>query len=237
MTPRSLVAGFAVLGALCAASARAADDPVAQARSDAKRLSQMQQRPPDAAPAAAAPGAAAIDQVPAATFASERAAATGFVDMVRKFPEQRNEYCAYIVRGSDGKFGFSPIRRGDMNHCPSDRPKPANATATVHTHPLWGGDSDVGAAGQVFSEGDFGFAESDEIHLPIYLGAPAGHVLRYAPGGTVCKGQSLMRRDFEIVRDLRPSVSGRLPVNPGVDMPLFDVGGRKIPTPSYCRPL
>ena len=214
-----------LIGVLLVAPARAQQDPVAQVRQETARLRSLNQRPD-----------VAIDQAPSATFASERTAAVGFVDLVRKLPEQRQEYCAYILRGADGRFGFSPIRNGNMDLCPSDRPKPKGATATVHTHPLWGRDADPSTAGQVFSEGDFAFSESDEIHLPIYLGAPAGHVLRYAPGGTACKGQSLIRRDFEIVRDARPSVRGLLPINPGVDLPLFDESGHKVPKPSYCRP-
>ena len=166
-----------LLAALFASGAAAADDPVAQAR----KLQQMAQKPPEVAA-----GAAVIGRAPTASFGAERAAATAFVDMVRKLPDQRMEYCAYIVRGGDGKFGFTPVRQGDMNHCPADRPKPAAATASVHTHPLWGRDKDLSAAGQVFSEGDFAFAESDEMRMPIYLGAPAGHVLRYAPGGSSC---------------------------------------------------
>ena len=232
MRPRHFLVGLA-FGALLAAPARAADDPIAQSRNETSRLRQVQQKPPDRALAATAE----IGKVPAASFESERAAAVAFIDMVRKLADQRMEYCAYILRGADGKFGFSPVRQGDMNQCPADRPKPASATASVHTHPLWGRDNDPSTAGQVFSEGDFAFAESDEMHFPIYLGAPAGHVLRYVPGGTSCKGQSFIRRDFEIVRDARPSVRGQLPINPGADMPLFDVGGRKLPKPSYCRQL
>lgn len=220
-------------GLLCGVGARAADDPVAQARRDAARLRLVPQKPP----AGAAAATAVIGSAPAARFDGERAAAVAFVDMVRKLSDQRMEYCAYLVRGADGKFGFSPIRQGDMNHCPADRPKPAGATASVHTHPIWGGEADPAAASQVFSEGDFAFAESDEMHFPIYLGAPAGHVLRYAPGGTSCKGRSFVRRDFEIVRDARPSVRGKLPINPGADLPLYDEGGRKLPKPSYCRSL
>lgn len=218
---------------LSASAARAADDPVARLRRETVQLRERPQKPPEGAPAATA----VIGSAPAARFDGERAAAIAFVDMVRRLPDQRMEYCAYILREAGGKFGIGPIRQGDMNHCPADRPKPADATASVHTHPIWGRPGDVSAASQVFSEGDYAFAESAEMHFPIYLGAPAGHILRYAPGGSSCRGRSFIRRDFEIVRDLRPSVRGRLPVNPGVDMPLYDEGGRRLPKPSYCRPL
>lgn len=220
------------LAALVALPASAQQqDPVGQMRSDTARLRDIKQAP-SSQPQAYSPNAAGD-----ASFRAEREAAVAFVDFVRKFPDQRMEYCAYILRGADGRFRFSPIRQGDMNHCPSDRPKPKEAVAAVHTHPLWGRPDDVSAAGQVFSEGDFSFSESAEMNFPDYLGAPAGHVLRYAPGGSVCKGQSFVRRNFEIVRDLRPSVNGRLPINPGKDMPLFDEGGRKLPKPAYCKDL
>lgn len=177
-----------------------------------------------------------LKETAALSFPTERRAAVAFVDMVRKFPDQRMEYCAYILRGPDGRFRFSPVRQGDMNHCPADRPKPADAAASVHTHPLGGRDSDTEAAAQAFSEGDFAFAESAEMRFPVYLGAPAGHVLRYEPGHSFCRGESFIRRDFEIVRDLKPTVAGRLPVNPGVDAALYDEGGKKLPKPAYCQP-
>jgi hypothetical protein len=230
MTPLSLLAAAAAV--LLAVPARAQQDPIEQVRQDTARIRQVNQRPPEATAANAVVG-----QAPSATYVDERTAAVAFVDMVRKLTEQRMEYCAYIVRGADGRYGFSAIREGDMDKCPSDRPKPKTATALVHTHPLWGRDRDPSVAGQIFSEADFDFAESDEMHMPIYLGAPAGHVLRYAPGGTSCKGESFVRRDFEFVRDGRPSVRGLLPINPGVDMPLYSESGKKLPKPAYCLPV
>src|SRR5512135_2208336 len=110
---------------------------------DIKALRRVPQKPADALGAEAS-----------ASFSTERVAALAFVDMVRRLPEQRFEYCAYILQGADGRYRFSPPRRGDMNHCPADRPKPKEAVASVHTHPLGGRDSDTDAAGQVFSEGD-----------------------------------------------------------------------------------
>ena len=230
MPGQPLVAlAFAALVALPAAAQP--QDPVGQSRSDTARLREIKQTPA-AQPPAYSPNAAGD-----ASFRAEREAAVAFVDLVRKFSDQHTEYCAYILRGADGRFRFSPIRQGNMDHCPPDLPKPKEAVASVHTHPIWGGSDDVSAAGQVFSEGDFSFAESPEENIPIYLGAPAGHILRYAAGGTACKGQSFIRRDFEIVRDLRPSVVGRLPINPGQDMPLYDMAGRKLPRPDYCKQL
>jgi hypothetical protein len=220
---------LAVIALLLSVPVRAEQDPAARLRGDTARLREMKQTPQ---PQAYSPDAAGDS-----SFRAERKAAVAFTDLVRKFPDQRMEYCAYILHGADGRFRLSPIRQGDMNHCPSDRPKPKEAVAVAHTHPLSGWDGDVSAAGQVFSEGDFGFAESTEMHIPIYLGAPAGHVLRYSAGNTVCKGQSFIRRNFEVVRDLRPSVVGRLPINPGEDTPLYDVAGRKMPKPDYCKPL
>ena len=185
----------------------------------------MRQKPPE------------MDAAGAAAYGSEREAAIGFVNLVRKYPDQRMEYCAYILRGTDKRFHLTAVRQGDMNRCPADRPKPADAVASVHTHPQGGRDADPSAAGQVFSDGDFAFAESAEMNMPIYLGAPAGHVLRYAPGNTSCKGESFVRRNFEIVRDVRPSVQGRLPINPGADVPLYSEAGQKLPKPPYCRAL
>lgn len=212
-------------GAQNAPAPAASPDPAEQMRTDTARLRSMQQRPSDA------------DLAATATYVSERAAAAAFVDLVRKYPEQRMEYCAYILRGADKRYSLGPIRQGDMNQCPSDRPKPANAVAITHTHPLWGRSSDVSAAGQMFSEADFAFAESAEMNMPIYLGAPAGHILRYAPGGTFCRGTSFVRRNFEIVRDISPSVVGRLPIDSGADVPLYSESGQKLPRPSYCQQL
>lgn len=182
--------------------------------------------------AAPAPRASAMPS----SYASLDAAAVAFVDLVRSYPEQRKEYCAWLIKEADGRIRFGTINEGDMNRCPSSWPKPAGTAGSVHTHPVWGpGAKDVGSAGQVFSEGDFGHAEHADVSVPTYLGAPAGHVLRYDPGGSLCWGRSYIMRNFKIVRDLSPAVNGRLPVNPGKKEALFDAGGRMIPRPAYCK--
>ncbi|MBI2386240.1 MAG: DUF4329 domain-containing protein [Elusimicrobia bacterium] len=181
---------------------------------------------------ALAPRAAAMPS----SYPSLDEAAVAFVDLVRSYPEQRKEYCAWLIKEADGRVRFGTINEGDMNTCPSSRPKPAGTVGSVHTHPIWGpGAKDVAAAGQVFSEGDFGHAEHADVSVPAYLGAPAGHVLRYDPGGSLCWGRSFIMRKFKIVRDLNPTVRGRLPVNPDEKKSLFDVGGRMVPKPAYCK--
>ncbi len=224
MAPRALLSGLALV--FLALSASAGNDPAGQIDNGIARQRAMAQKPADADLLAGA----------GAAYGSEREAAVAFVALVRKYPDQRMEYCTYLLRGADGRFRFSPIRQGDMNHCPADRPKPKDAVASVHTHPQGGRDSDPSSAGQVFSEGDFAFSESAEMNFPIYLGAPAGHVLRYVPGGTLCKGESFVIRNFEIVRDARSSVRGLLPINPGEKTPLYSQSGVKLPKPPYCRP-
>jgi len=170
------------------------------------------------------------------SYASIDEAAVAFVDLVRTYPEQKIEYCTWLVKQPDGRVRFGTINEGNMDKCPSSWPKPAGTVGSVHTHPIWGpGAKDVSAAGQVFSEGDFGHAEHADVGVPTYLGAPAGHVLRYDPGGSLCWGRSFIMRNFKVVRDLSPAVSGRLPVNPGEKKSLFDTGGRMIPRPAYCK--
>ncbi|MDE2490904.1 MAG: DUF4329 domain-containing protein, partial [Elusimicrobia bacterium] len=166
------------------------------------------------------------------SYASERAAALAFVAAARARPDQRLEYCAYVLRGADGRYRFGTIYRGDMDQC-DDGPPPADAAAGAHTHPIWGRPDDPSADAQSFSDKDFDWAEW--YKLPLYLGAPDGAVLRYAPGHTLCRGTTLMRRDFEIVRDLRPSVADEMAVRPGAWTPLFDEAGNPLPRPSYCR--
>lgn len=217
---------FAAAAFLCASARAQQPDVSAQLRQDIAKAREIKQKPDDWTAVGAS-----------SAYQNEKEAAVAFVDLVRGLKDQRMEYCAYILKGPDSHYRFSLVRQGDMNRCPADRPKPAGAVASVHTHPLGGRDSDPSAAGQVFSDGDFAFSESAEMNFPIYLGAPAGHVLKYVPGHTFCKGESFVRRDFEIVRDLKPSVRGNLPVNPGADMPLYDVSGKKLPKPDYCKPL
>ena len=181
--------------------------------------------------AALAPRAEAMPS----SYATIDEAAVSFVDLVRAYPEQRNEYCTWLIKEANGRIRFGVINEGDMNRCPSQWPKPAGTVGSVHTHPLWGPSAkDVGSAGQVFSEGDFGHSEHAEVRVPSFLGAPAGHILRYDPGGTSCIGRSFIIRKFKIVRDGSPSVKGRLPVNPGDKLPLFDLAGKPIPKPTYC---
>jgi len=181
---------------------------------------------------ALAPNAAAMPS----NFPTVDAAAIAFVDLVRAYPEQRNERCAWLIKEADGRIRIGNINEGDFNRCPSQWPKPAGTVGSVHTHPIWGeGAKDLGAAGQVFSEGDFTHAEHADVGVPTFLGAPAGHVLRYDPGGTVCWGSSFIQRKFKIVRDLRPSVSGKLVLDPSRREPLFDLAGKPVPKPAYCR--
>ena len=176
---------------------------------------------------------------PAAALPSSYArldeAAVAFVDLVRTYPEQKHEYCTWLIKTPEGRVRFGTINEGNMDKCPSTWPKPAGTVGSVHTHPIWGPSAqDAGAAGQVFSEGDFSHAEHAGVSVPAYLGAPAGHVLRYDPGGSVCQGKSFITRRFKIVRDLSPSVRGRLPINPDEKVALFDLMGKAIPKPPYC---
>ena len=171
-----------------------------------------------------------------ASYATLDEAAVAFVDLVRSYPQQKSEFCTWLIKEPGGRIRFGTINEGDMNRCPSSWPKPAGTVGSVHTHPIWGpGSSDVASAGQVFSEGDFFHAEHADVSVPTYLGAPAGHVLRYDPGGSSCWGKSFIARRFKIVRDLDPGVRGRLPLNPDEKTPLYDTGGKPIPKPSYCK--
>lgn len=172
------------------------------------------------------------------------AAAVAFVKLVQEnYPGAKNqEYCAWIVAAQDGKFFIGVISEdADMNHCKLPKPRPAGAAASAHTHPTSAGGSNLEAAGQVFSEGDFAGTEwkgpDGKQALPGYLGAPAGHVLRYDPGGTECKGSTLIRRNFKVVSGLSAEQTQRLPIVPGKFMPLFDVSGKVIPKPDYCKRL
>ncbi len=180
---------------------------------------------------ALAPGAAALPS----SYKSIDEAAVAFVDLVRTYPEQKKEYCTWLIKEPGGRIRFGVISEGDMNRCPGSWPKPASTVGSAHTHPIWGpGAKDVGAAGQVFSEGDYAHAEHADVGVATYLGAPAGHVLRYDPGGSTCWGNSFIARNFKIVRDLSPTVKGRLPINSGEKNTLF-VGDRRIPRPPYCK--
>lgn len=176
-----------------------------------------------------APGAAALPS----SYGTLDEAAVAFVDLVRSYPQQKNEYCAWLIK-KEGRIIFGSINEGDMNRCPSSWPKPAGTVGSVHTHPIWG-NQDIGAAGQVFSEGDFAHAEHADVGVPTYLGAPAGHVLRYDPGGSTCWGSSFIARKFKVVRDAAGGVAGKLIINPGEKSALFDAGGKPVPKPPYCR--
>ena len=86
-----------------------------------------------------------------ASYATLDEAAVAFVDLVRSYPQQKNEYCAWLIKEPGGRVRFGTINEGDMNRCPSSWPKPDGTVGSVHTHPIWGpGSADVAAAGQVF---------------------------------------------------------------------------------------
>lgn len=168
-------------------------------------------------------------------------AAVAFVRIARGYgAAATKEYCAWIIRGPDGRHFWGAVNEGDMNRCSMNWPRPDGTVASVHTHPTSAGGGDIEAAGQVFSEGDFYGSEwkgedGRQKPLPGYLGAPAGHVLRYDPGGTTCKGATLIKRDFVVVSG---SVdTERLAIKPGKFMPLFDQAGRPVPAPAYCKRL
>lgn len=138
-------------------------------------------------------------------------AAGSFVDFARSsFPNQRIEYCAYILRLPDGSFKYTTPVDGTPDSCPT-QPKPSGAVAAVHTHPILhaAGKDDLSLSGQMFSENDFLFTYRPDINLPIYLGAPAGHVLRYAPGASECRGD-MVRHGYTTVRGPKPGASGVL---------------------------
>lgn len=166
-----------------------------------------------------------------AGYPSADKAAIAFVDFARKqFPEQRIEYCAYIIRLPDGSFNYTTPVDGTPNHCPT-HPKPAGSVAAAHTHPiLHAADTDnLSNSGQVFSENDILFTYRSDISLPIYLGAPAGHVLRYAPGSSECRGD-MVKHAYTIVRAPRSSATGAIPLKP-TEFVYAQEGKKK----AYCR--
>lgn len=178
------------------------------------------------------PGASALP----ASYATMDEAAVAFVELARTYSDQKKEYCAWLIKGADGRVFIGPSGEGDMDKCKSQWPKPAGTVGSVHTHPIWGpGSKAIDAPGQAFSEGDFDFAENAGVLVPLYLGAPAGHVLRYDLGGSLCVRKSFITRNFKVVRDLKPGVSDRLPLKSGKKVALYDLAGKPIPRPPYCK--
>ena len=74
----------------------------------------------------------------ASSYATLDEAALSFVDLVRTYPQQKNEYCTWLVKTPEGRIRFGLINEGDMDRCPSTWPKPAGTVGSVHTHPIWG---------------------------------------------------------------------------------------------------
>jgi hypothetical protein len=163
-----------------------------------------------------------------ASYATLDEAAVAFVDLVRSYPQQKNEYCTWLIR-SPGPCASGRSTRA-MNRCPGPRP---TGRQVGTPHPIWG----PGFGRRLGRTGVLGgiLAEHSDVGVPTYLGAPAGHVLRYDPGGTSCWGKSFIARRFKIVRDLNPGVRGRLPLNPDEKTALYDAGGKPIPKPPYCK--
>lgn len=162
-------------------------------------------------------------------FATEKEAAAAFVDAVRAdFPEQRIEYCAFILRRAGGYVYETPPTKGDPDRCPSPARAPAQATASVHTHPIFDPPTaaELSGSAQLFSENDFAYAEARG--LPIYLGAPAGHILYYRPGATTCRGD-MVRHAYELARPARGG-KGELAIRP--DEFVYVAGAR---AQAYCR--
>ncbi|MCM2276701.1 MAG: DUF4329 domain-containing protein [Oligoflexia bacterium] len=167
---------------------------------------------------------------PRVSFPDRDRAAIAFVDFVRaEFPKQFVEYCAYLVRDGAGGVTFRNVTVGSPGSCaPLEWPVPRDAVGLVHTHPQHGERRrDLAASDQIFSETDYEAAESLNPRIPVYLGAPAGHVLRYDPGQTECQGENVRHR-YVIVR--KPAAAGRLLVSPEEFRPV--PGASQA---AYCR--
>lgn len=153
------------------------------------------------------------------------------------FP-RRSAVCpsAEIVRRAPNDFFLTVTRTGTRDSCPSGSVAPAATAGSAHTHPFRSCEGDrVDSVVQVFSEGDFNHAEFAPAK-PTYMAAPYGHVLRYDPGGSLCKGSSWIARNYTIARDAPRSVRGKLMIASGEFQPMFGPNGqRTIERPSYCR--
>ncbi len=167
-------------------------------------------------------------QEPFPEYESTDKAAAAFIDFARTyFKQQFIEYCAEIVKTPQGHYTFKEVVSGTPSSCPS-RAKEKDVAAIVHTHPQ---DPDnrknLNSIFQVFSAGDVEAAEWKDKAI-VYLGAPGGHILRYDPGTSQCRGNTVMN-PYKIVRPPDKGTHGKLVIGPRDFVPFEN--GRK---PSYC---
>jgi hypothetical protein len=149
---------------------------------------------------------------PYPTFDSSDDAAIFFANLIRdKFPDQKVEYCTFILKESD-KYTIKEVIRGTPGSCP--RPNDMDISqiaAAVHTHPGVAGEGAsnfLGSSIQLPSMSDYAVAKY--YNIPQYMGAPAGHVLKYTNKSIKCKGSSFIKREYQILQDPSPNSTGKL---------------------------
>ena len=165
---------------------------------------------------------------PIPTYSSMDEAATYFVNYVRKhFKTQFVEYCATIKEISSEEFSFTEIYIGSPGGCRLSL-QDDNIKAMVHTHPLDElNNLNLSWVFQVFSANDIEAAEFGSKYV-MYLGAPAGHILRYMPGTSICRPYSV-QNPYVMVRKPSAKSKNQLMIS-SHQFVTFDVNEK----PSYC---
>jgi hypothetical protein len=162
-------------------------------------------------------------------FSSADEAAKAFVNYTKSLSKsQRIEYCVWIYASGEN-FRLGSLIEGDSNQCPRGQIEQSSIVASVHTHPRMFGGLNLTAPAQLFSDADMGFANYPGTGEYAYLGAPAGHVLKYKRGSSVCRGSSWVQHPYQIIQGPDRGASGSLPFKAD-EWRQQDVGGKR-----YCR--
>jgi hypothetical protein len=171
------------------------------------------------------------DPLESKTFSSPEQAAIAFVDDIQSRPTaQTVEFCSFIVKNGS-QYRIHRVIKGSPDSCPllKQDPLPEGIVANIHTHPTRFGEKELSAPGQLFSQGDINVAERDEVGSKTFLGGPAGQVLLYKRGSTVCRGK-MVKYPYQIVRPGK-NAKGSLPFRN--DEFVYQ---EKAQEQSYCRP-
>jgi len=148
-------------------------------------------------------------------FTSTDEAARAFVHYVRSLADSsRKEYCTYIVQKESNRYQLLVPSQGNESHCSLHILRESSdlkIVGNIHTHPTMFGGSQLSAIGQLPSKTDFLFAQSQNAGGVSYLGAPAGHIVKYLPTSISCRGRSWVRYSYQLIQRPFPNAMGTLP--------------------------
>jgi len=123
------------------------------------------------------------------------------------------EFCSFIIQVGSS-FSFLEPAIGNQNGCKLPNENSSIVIGNIHTHPRRFGGNDLSAEGQLPSTQDLLFAANPRAGKFSYLGAPAGHIVKYGPQSIRCRGRSWLQIQYELIQQPNSTARGELEFSP-----------------------